>query len=401
MSEKEKCPLVPRLRFPEFREAAEWGSEKLEQLITTVSPPSKLQSSSYRMQGKFPIIDQSQEPICGWTNDESAVITESLPLIVFGDHTCALKFVDKPFAQGADGIKILKAKSAISAEYLFHSLSHRPLAMEDYKRHFSILKERAVVFPDIKSGEQQKIADCLSSLDELITAETRKLDTLQTHKTGLMQQLFPREGETLPQRRFPEFSDTEEWPEWSIGELGEVITGNTPSTSKRQYYGGEFDFVSPADISDHRFIEKTKTSLTKLGLEQTRQIAEGSVLFVCIGSTIGKVAQNKFRCATNQQINSLVPFADFSGDFIYYLLLRESARISELAGNHAVPIINKTTFSEIIVRCPKKSEQERIAESLGALDKSIDIQAQKIGALKTHKMGLMQQLFPVLDGVSA
>ena len=118
MSGKEKRPLVPRLRFPEFREAAEWGKDKLEELITTVSQPSKLQSSSYRPQGKFPIIDQSQELICGWTDDESAVIAESLPLIVFGDHTCVLKFVEKPFAQGADGIKILKAKPAISAEYL-------------------------------------------------------------------------------------------------------------------------------------------------------------------------------------------------------------------------------------------------------------------------------------------
>ncbi len=182
---------VPRLRFPEFREAPAWGKEKLEKLITTVSPPSKLQSSNYGTQGKFPIIDQSQEFICGWTDDERAVITESLPLIIFGDHTCALKFVDKPFAQGADGIKILKVRPAISAEYLFHSLSHRPLAMEDYKRHFSMLKERAVVFPDIESGEQQKIADCLSSLDDLITAQTQKIDALKTHKKGLMQQLFP------------------------------------------------------------------------------------------------------------------------------------------------------------------------------------------------------------------
>ncbi|MBH3431287.1 restriction endonuclease subunit S [Pseudomonas citronellolis] len=401
MSGNKKRPLVPLSRFPEFQDAPEWSAEKLEALITTVSPPSKLQSSSYLKKGKYPIIDQSQDFICGWTDDDGAVIDNSLPLIIFGDHTCALKFVNEPFAQGADGIKILKAKSAISAEYLFHSLNHNPLMMEDYKRHFSMLRERVVAFPNIKSGEQQKIADCLSSLDELIVAETQKLRALKTHKIGLMQQLFPREGEAVPQRRFPEFVGTAEWKEWSIGELGEVITGNTPSTSKPQYYGGEFNFVSPADISDHRFVEKTKTSLTKLGFEQTRKIAEGSVLFVCIGSTIGKVAQNRFRCATNQQINSLVPFAEFSGDFIYYLLLRESARIAELAGNQAVPIINKTTFSEFIVRCPQKGEQDRIAESLGALDKSISIQAKKIDTLKTHKDGLMQKLFPVFDEVSS
>lgn len=372
----------------------------MEQLITTVTPPSKLQSSSYRMQGKFPIIDQSQELICGWTDDESAVISELLPLIVFGDHTCALKFVDKPFAQGADGIKILKAKSTISAEYLFYSLSHRPLVMEDYKRHFSILKERTVVFPDIKSGEQQKIADCLSSLDALVAAETQKLDALKTYKKGLIQQLFPREGEAVPQLRFPEFRNAEDWKEWKVGELGDVITGNTPSTSKPQYYGGEYNFVSPADISAQRFIENTKTTLSKLGFEQTRKIPAGSVLFVCIGSTIGKVAQNIYSCATNQQINSLVPFSSFSGDFIYYLLLRESNRIAELAGNQAVPIINKSTFSDVSVRCPQeKEEQERVAGYLGTLDDLIYAQGQKIDALKIHKKGLMQLLFPVVDEV--
>lgn len=189
---------VPRLRFPEFREAREWRSAMLQELVTTVSPPSKIQSSGYLAQGKFQIIDQSQESICGWTNDESAVVHESLPLIVFGDHTCAIKFVDKPFAQGADGIKILKAKTTISAEFLFHSLSHRPLMIEDYKRHFSILKERVVFYPEIESGEQQKIADCLSSLDDLITAQRQKIDSLKTHKKGLMQQLFPVLGEVLP-----------------------------------------------------------------------------------------------------------------------------------------------------------------------------------------------------------
>jgi len=182
---------VPQLRFPEFREAPEWGKAMLQELVTTVSPPSKIQSSSYLPQGQFPIIDQSQVAICGWTNDESVVISESLPLIVFGDHTCVLKFVERPFAQGADGIKILNAKTTISAEFLFHSLNHCPLVMEDYKRHFSILKERIVCYPDIESGEQQKIADCLSSFDDLITAQSQKIDALKTHKKGLMQQLFP------------------------------------------------------------------------------------------------------------------------------------------------------------------------------------------------------------------
>jgi type I restriction enzyme S subunit len=176
-----KSSVVPRLRFPEFRGAPLWTEARLDDLITVIAPPAKLPSTSYLSFGRFPIIDQSQEFVSGWTEDSSAVIAESLPLIVFGDHTCALKFVSQPFVQGADGIKILKAEPPILIDYLFHALSHQPLEMEDYKRHFSILKERKVFFPGIESGEQQKVADCLTSLDKVIAAQGQKVEALMTY----------------------------------------------------------------------------------------------------------------------------------------------------------------------------------------------------------------------------
>jgi type I restriction enzyme S subunit len=92
-------------------------------------------------------------------------------------------------------------------------------------------------------------------LDNLIAAQARKVDALKTHKKGLMQQLFPREGETQPRLRFPEFNNAGEWTPKTIGQLGEVVTGSTPSTAKPEYYGGSRHFVSPADISDGRFID--------------------------------------------------------------------------------------------------------------------------------------------------
>lgn len=396
-----KSAATPRLRFPEFRNNSEWGDAKLGDLIRTITPPAKLQTSRYHGQGKIPIIDQSQEFICGWTDDETAVITESLPLIVFGDHTCVLKFVQQPFAQGADGIKILKAKPVISIAYLFQSLNHQPLVMEDYKRHFATLKERRVFFPEIASGEQQKIADCLTSLGEVIAAQGRKVEALKVHKRGLMQQLFPREGETVPQLRFPEFRDGPEWEDVAIGDLGKIIPGNTPATSRQEYYGGDRLFVSPADVSDLRFVERTKTTLSEAGFAQCRPIQALSVLFVCIGSTIGKVAQNTRECATNQQINAVVVRSGFSSDFIYYLLCMESVRIAKLAGKQAVPIVNKSLFSSVRVMTPSLEEQLRIADCLSSLDTQITAESNRLTALKTHKQGLMQLLFPVPEATGA
>ena len=243
-------------------------------------------------------------------------------------------------------------------------------------------------------AEHRKIAECLSTLDELMAAESQKLDALKAHKKGLMQQLFPRDGETLPRLRFPEFRDAPGWEEKTIGDLGAVITGSTPSTVKREYYGGGIPFVSPADISELRFVYTTKTTLTELGFEETRQIRANSVLFVCIGSTIGKVAQNARDCATNQQINAVVPDADHDDAFVYYALVKNADRVARLAGKQAVPIVNKSLFSSVQLPAPKRNEQQRIASCLSSLDDLVAAQSDQLEALKSHKKGLMQQLFP-------
>ncbi|WP_334106775.1 restriction endonuclease subunit S [Methylobacillus sp.] len=399
---KDKAALVPRLRFSEFLETAEWGKDKLGELITTVSPPAKLQSSSYRMQGKFPIIDQSQELICGWTDDESAVIAESLPLIIFGDHTCALKFVENPFAQGADGIKILKAKPTISAEFLFHSLSHHPLAMEDYKRHFSILKERTVVFPDIKSGEQQKIADCLSSLDDLITAETQKLDTLKTHKKGLMQQLFPREGETVPRLRFLEFFDTPEHKFKPLNMLVKFSSGGTPPKAEPAYWEGDIPWISASSMHDMNISDADLRVTTMAIGNGTRLAKKGAILILVRGSMLFKrvpICIALRDVAFNQDVKALTVTPDVISIFLLYQLISLSSRIAVNETGIGAGKIETEILEGLKIWLPDTAEQQRIADCLSSLDDHIAEQSQKIDSLKTHKKGLMQQIFPVMESL--
>ncbi len=182
---------IPEWRFPEFRDDGKWLENTVEHLIETVIPPKKLSSLFYENKGEFPIIDQSQEHICGWTNDKKALVSERLPLLVFGDHTCCLKIINEPFAQGADGIKILSVKKEIEPEFLYQYLLYSPINNKSYKRHFSELKEKKVMFPKRENGEQQKIAYCLSQIDNLILSQSQKIDKLKEHKKGLMQGLFP------------------------------------------------------------------------------------------------------------------------------------------------------------------------------------------------------------------
>lgn len=182
---------MPAWRFTQFKNDGEWESSRIDNCFTTITPPRKLVKSEYQNIGKYPIIDQSQEYIAGWTNAVDALICNSRPLIVFGDHTCVFKFVNHPFVQGADGIKILLSSPKINEKFAYYCLENIPLQPDGYRRHFSILKEWIIKIPKKNSGEQEKIAECLSTADLLIQAQAHKLETLKMHKKALMQGLFP------------------------------------------------------------------------------------------------------------------------------------------------------------------------------------------------------------------
>lgn len=197
--------------------------------------------------------------------------------------------------------------------------------------------------------------------------------------------------ETLqPKLRFPEFKGT--WNKLQIKNIGNVVTGNTPPTANDSFYNGNYLFVSPFDINSGRWVTKTKTTLTKEGFEKGRKIRKGSTMFVCIGSTIGKIAQNSIDCITNQQINSVIPI-DNDDDFVYSLLENHSSKIRLLAAEQAVPLINKTTFSEYELLMPAFDEQTRIAHFLSAIDEKLHLLKEKKALLEEYKNGIMQKIF--------
>lgn len=194
----------------------------------------------------------------------------------------------------------------------------------------------------------------------------------------------------VPNLRFPGFEG--EWETKKLGEIGEIVTGSTPPTNEESYYGGEYLFVSPADIQANRYVENTKTTLTEKGFRKGRKIKKGSSLFVCIGSTIGKVAQASEYCVTNQQINAIVS-SENNDDFVFSLLEFNSKKIKLLSAKQAVPIINKTTFSSIQINISSLSEQDRIASFLSLIDKRITTQNKIIKQLETLIRDFRNQIF--------
>ncbi len=417
MSKKNEHTLVPRLRFPEFEKDGEWE----EYLLSEVSPAifdGTHQTPRYTEKG-IPFFSV-ENIISGNKNkfisEDDYILATSKNKPEKGDiiitrigNIGTSKVIDWDYKFSIYVTLAVVKKSPVFDSHYLHGyfqssryqkeiFSKSLLNAVPCKINMDELRRTKILLPPKKGKfEQQKIAACLSSLDDVITAETQKLEVLKEHKKGLLQNLFPQEGETVPRLRFKEFEDNGEWIEKALGDVADIITGSTPSTVVSEYYSGDVMFVSPADIGEERYVFATKTTLTALGFSKTRKIKSDSVLFVCIGSTIGKVAQNKFDCATNQQINSLVPNKEFESAFIYSLLEANSKNIASLAGKQAVPIINKTLFSSVKFFFPENQEQQKIASCLSSLDSIINHQTQKIKSLKHHKKGLLQGLFPEIN----
>jgi type I restriction enzyme, S subunit len=175
------------------------------------------------------------------------------------------------------------------------------------------------------------------------------------------------------------------WEKVTIGKLGRVVTGKTPPTVHKEYYGGPYPFITPSDMEyDGRNIE-TERTISEEGFEYQRQLIlpPKTTCFVCIGATIGKICLTKTDSFTNQQINSIVADKDYyDNDFIYYLLGTQESKVKSIAGGAATPIVSKSSFSSVEVIAPKLHEQKSIACILSAYDDLIENSAQRIKILE-------------------
>ena len=196
--------------------------------------------------------------------------------------------------------------------------------------------------------------------------------------------------------RFPEFTD--EWKECKISDYGTVVTGSTPSTKDVENYEDDgFLWASPADIDGNKFIERTKTTLSSKGFDKTRKLPPLSVLAVCIGSSIGKLAMAKNEMATNQQINSIVSNPLHSPEFVYYAITSRFRSYLSAVAVQAVPIISKSTFERLPNSTTSLPEQRKIAALLGLIDERIEVQNAIIKEQEVAKTLLSKELLTPED----
>lgn len=252
----------------------------------------------------------------------------------------------------------------------------------------------SIVLPTpVQKEEQQKIADCLSSIDELIDAESRKLKALEKHKKGLMQKLFPADGKTLPEWRFPEFQGCGEWESKSIGKACKMFSGGTPDTSKKEFYGGTIPFIRSAEINK----SSTELFITEEGLKNSsaKMVKKGDILIALYGANSGEAALSKIDGAINQAILCLRHGTNNA--FVYHYFTHMKSRIISKYIQGGQGNLSGQIIKSVNLYFTKAEEQQKIAACLSEVDAMITEQSNKVEQLKAHKKGLMQGLFPSLE----
>jgi len=409
MKQDAKRELKPRLRFPEFRDAEGWDANGLSNVADFVSERIPLE--------KIGVVNYvSTENIL---SDFSGVVTASkLPTtgtatrfkvndILVSNIRPYLKkvwFSDKDGGASNDVI-VIRAKQNLSSQYLPFILKNDSFiayvmrgakGVKMPRGDVSLMREYPVAYPSIP--EQQKIAECLTSLDELISAHCQKLDSLKAHKKGLIQQLFPREGETLPHLRFPEFQDAGEWEEKRLEDLAKRASGHTPSKSKPEYYNGGIKWVSLADSKrlDRGLISDTAIEISEQGIENSSAVLhQAGTVLISRDAGVGKSAIMSLPMAVSQHFIVWTCNRRLLSNWFLYHLLQDSKPLFERAATGStIKTIGLQFFIDLRFRVPSLPEQQRIADCLNTLDDLIAAQTQKLDVLKTHKKGLMQQLFP-------
>lgn len=393
-----KATLTPKRRFPEFQGDLGWNLMPLK--------------SACQMQaGKFvPAAEIFGKPTDGLfpcyggngLRGYTKTFTHSgrHPLIGRQGALCGnVKLADGDF-HATEHAVVASARSGVNIDWLFHTLELSNLnqyATGQAQPGVSVeVLEKVFVAVPPKESEQQKIAECLSTLDELMAAESQKLDALKAHKKGLMQQLFPREGETLPRLRFPEFQDAPEWSAVKLGDVCEIQRGRFSHRPRNdpQFFGGKYPFIQTGDVVNaNGGAVRASQSLNEKGLSVSK-LFKPTIVLITIAANIGDTALLTHEACFTDSVVGLIPNDELSPYFLELAVRGKKEFLNKVAPQNAQKNINNEILRAVEIFKPQLAEQKRIASCLSSLDDLIAAQSDQLEALKTHKKGLMQQLFP-------
>ncbi|SDE85755.1 type I restriction enzyme, S subunit [Mucilaginibacter pineti] len=408
MSKNKK--IIPELRFPEFANEAEWEKKTLNS-VSEVIMGSSPSSTSYNenkfglplLQGNADIKNRVSAPRI-YTSEitKECEINDILLSVRAPVGTVAKSLHNACIGRGISAIRTIDQNSQ---EYLYQWLLSYESSWENISQGgtFDAVNSddiKKLLLPIPKPPEQQKIASCLSSLDDTIFAYIQKLELLKDQKKGLMQNLFPQEGENVPKYRFPEFVKKGDWVEKILDEVAIFLKGKGISKA---------DIVENGSLPCIRYGElytyyketiSTVKSYTNLSADDLVLSEANDVIIPASGETQIDIATAS--CVLQKGIalggDLNIIRSKIDGVFLsYYLNNVKKKDIAQMAQGIAVVHLYPNQLRTLIIQIPKPKEQRKIANCLSSLDALITAQTDKIETLKLHKRGLMQRLFPKIN----
>jgi type I restriction enzyme S subunit len=432
---KVKKDIIPELRFPTFEKGDNWKDVKLIDVTDknkkwsfTGGPfGSNLKSSDYVEENEGIRIIQLQNIGDGefkndykiYTSKEKAdellscnIYPGDIIMSKMGDpvgRACLIPDYHNRYVMSSDGIRIAVDEDKYDKYFIylvinskiFRSKVENSSTGSTRKRIGLIdLKKLTLNVPTDKE-EQQKIANCLSSLDNLIIAETEKLTHLKDHKKGLLQQLFPAKGETKPQFRFPEFKNDEDWEEIELDHLCKFVRGPFGGALKKEIFVKEGFAVYEQSHAIYNQFKDFRYHINEDKFNELKRFAVklNDIIMSCSG-TMGKfsiIPEGFKNGVINQALLKLTVKKGLDLNFIKTSLelpINQKKLLSQSAGGAIKNVVGVGELKKIKISIPSLLEQQKVAKCVLSVDNLIEAQTTKIEALKDHKKGLMQQLFP-------
>jgi len=241
--------------------------------------------------------------------------------------------------------------------------------------------------------EQEKLGKFFSTLDTTITLHQRKLEKMKELKKAYLQVMFPQSNESEPKLRFFNFAD--EWTQKRLGDVAEIIGGGTPDTNQEEYWNGDIDWYSPAEIGEQIYVNRSNKKITKLGLQKSsaRILPVGTVLFTSRAG-IGNMAILEKEGTTNQGFQSIIPDSDKLNSYFIFSKKEELKRYGETvgAGSTFVEVSGKQ-MRQMLILLPSIDEQLKLGTFFKNLDDEIVRQRQKLEYLQQLKQAYLQKMF--------
>lgn len=427
MSKKTQKITVPELRFKDFQNKPAWEEKFLYTLgkFTGGGTPSKSNDSYWK--GDIPWVSSSdifEDSIHqlkinkfitkeALKNSATKIVPKNSILLVSRVGVGKLAISKESICTSQDFTNFTPSK--INLVFLAYCLKSLSKTLFEYSQGMAI---KGFTKEDISKlklflphpDEQQKIADCLSSIDDLITAQTQKLDAFKAHKKGLMQQLFPAEGETVPKLRFPEFRDKKEWSKGTIDNLATTVMGNAFQSS--DFVDSGIQLVRMGNLyQGDLLLNRSPVFLPNAFADEFPGfLIQPLELLMSMTGTIGKqdygfvvqVPKKSKPLLLNQRVVKIIPKDICVKEFLLQLLKSDTLlnKLYSLPGGTKQANLSAPQLRGLEVEFPEQPEQQKIADCLTSIDALITVQTQKIEVLKAHKKGLMQQLFPSVDEVN-